>query len=130
MELLAMARVASAAFIALECTDPRALAEFYAAVTGLQIVTADSHWVTLGTSDAEPHRGLLLAFQRAPGHLPPTWPDPTSSMQMHLDLRTADLEAAETEVLRLGATKLYDQPGNRFRVYADPAGHPFCLFQE
>jgi hypothetical protein len=32
-----------------------------------------------------------------------------------------DVRAAESEVLRLGARKL-DGP-----VFADPAGHPFCL---
>jgi hypothetical protein len=45
---------------------------------------------------------------------------------VHLDIRVADIEAAEAQVLALGATRLPStEPG--FRVYADPAGHPFCL---
>ena len=71
--------------------------------------------------------GFHLSFQRAPGHQPPTWPDPASSMQIHLHLRVNDLDAAERAVLALGGTKFDNQPGDRSRVYADPAGHPFCL---
>ena len=46
--------------------------------------------------------------------------------QFHLDIRVADIDAAEAQVLALGAARLPStEPG--FRVYADPAGHPFCL---
>jgi hypothetical protein len=30
-------------------------------------------------------------------------------------------------VLALGAKKAEFQPGTTFRVFLDPAGHPFCL---
>jgi hypothetical protein len=46
---------------------------------------------------------------------------------MHLDLDVPDLDAAEEQVLALGAIKHEHQPGTTFRVYLDPAGHPFCL---
>jgi predicted enzyme related to lactoylglutathione lyase len=49
------------------------------------------------------------------------------SMQMHLDFLVDDADAAEARVLAAGATKFDFQPGDHFRVYADPAGHPFCL---
>jgi hypothetical protein len=63
-----------------------------------------------------------LAFQRAPGHRPPTWPDPAVPQQIHLDVMVDDGPAAAAAVLALGATAL---PGTG--VFADPAGHPFCL---
>jgi hypothetical protein len=63
-----------------------------------------------------------LAFQRAPGHRPPTWPDPAVPQQFHLDIMVEDVAAAGQRVLALGAAKLVGED-----VYADPAGHPFCL---
>lgn len=67
-----------------------------------------------------------------------TWPGPTSPrehpgqdkpQQMHLDVSVDDLDIAEAAVLKLGATKHEHQPGTSFRVFLDPAGHPFCLCQ-
>ncbi|MEH0986416.1 VOC family protein, partial [Micromonospora sp. CPCC 205556] len=56
------------------------------------------------------------------------WPDPTSSIMMHLDFMVVDREAAEARVLAAGATKYDFQPNSeQCYVYADPAGHPFCL---
>lgn len=108
----------------LECPDPAKLAEFYAGLTGWNVADSDPEWVTLKAGS-----GADLAFQRAPGHQPPTWPDPASSMQYHLDFYVDDLDAAEQEALALGATKFDHQPGRNYRVYADPVGHPFCLCQ-
>jgi catechol 2,3-dioxygenase-like lactoylglutathione lyase family enzyme len=111
--------------VALECRDPAALAEFYSGLTGWPVVHAHADWYSVGENEKA---GFHLSFQRAPGHQPPTWPDPASSMQIHLHFRVHDLDAAERNVLALGGTKLDDQPGaDRSRVYADPAGHPFCL---
>jgi catechol 2,3-dioxygenase-like lactoylglutathione lyase family enzyme len=110
--------------IALECRDPARLAAFYSRLTGWPVVRADPDWYSVGESD---RARLHLSFQRAPAHRPPTWPDPASSMQAHLHFRVEDLDAAEHRVLELGATKFDHQPAVRSRVYADPAGHPFCL---
>ena len=111
--------------VALECRDPAALADFYSRLTGWPVVYAHEDWCSVGESEDS---GFHLSFQRAPGHEPPTWPDPASSMQLHLHFRVDDLEAAGRAVLALGGTKLEDQPGgDRSPVYADPAGHPFCL---
>lgn len=111
--------------IALDCPDPEALAGFYARLTGWPVVHASPDWSSIGpAADAELH----LSFQRAPGHQPPTWPDPASSMQVHLHVRVPDLAAAERAVLALGATKFDEQPSpDGSRVFADPAGHVFCL---
>ena len=67
-----------------------------------------------------------LAFQEAPDLQPPDWPDPSRPQQFHLDVRVADVDVAEPQVLELGARRLPGGGGD-FRVYADPVGHPFCL---
>ena len=68
-----------------------------------------------------------LAFQLAPDHVPPVWPDPARPQQAHIDFDVDDLELAEQQVLALGATRAAVQPGDDFTVFIDPAGHPFCL---
>ncbi|KUN87942.1 glyoxalase [Streptomyces bungoensis] len=105
--------------VVLDCPDPRALAGFYAGVLG-GTVEGDGEWVDLKVPG-----GQALAFQRAPGLVPPKWPAADASQQFHLDLVVEDLDAAEKGVLELGAKPLDRQA--TFRVYADPAGHPFCL---
>jgi hypothetical protein len=112
--------------IVLEAADPQRLAEFYRDLMGGKIVDADPEWVTVEGPDG----GVQLSVQRAPEHQPPTWPDPASSMQYHIDFYVGDLDAAEEHALGLGATKFGHQPGTSFRVFADPAGHPFCLCQD
>jgi Glyoxalase-like domain len=60
-----------------------------------------------------------------PDQRPPRWHGPTFPQQIHLELRDEDINEAEPEVLALGATPQPSEPG--LRVYADPAGYPFCL---
>jgi hypothetical protein len=71
--------------------------------------------------------GQCLCFQRVADYRRPVWPGQESPQQMHLDVVVDDLDAAEAAVLELGATKHEHQPGTTFRVFLDPAGHPFCL---
>ncbi|GAA3145857.1 VOC family protein [Streptomyces rameus] len=111
--------------VVLDCPDPRALAGFYAAVLGgtVEQDPEDGDWVDLKVPG-----GAALAFQRAPGFVPPEWPAADQSQQFHLDLAVEDLDTAEKGVLELGARALDTADRSRtFRVYADPAGHPFCL---
>ena len=116
---MAIAEVGS---VVLDCPDPRALAEFYAQVLDGTIVD-EGEWVDLKVPG-----GPTLAFQAAPGYVAPEWPSADRSQQFHLDLTVEDLDAAEKEVLALGARPLdVDDRSRTFRVYADPAGHPFCL---
>jgi hypothetical protein len=107
--------------VTVDCPDARTLAAFYATITGGTVTFADEGWAEVEGPNGD------LDFQTAPGHRPPTWPDPASSMQMHLDFIVDDLDAAEARVLAAGATKYGFQPNEHCRVYADPAGHPFCL---
>ena len=111
--------------VALECRDPAELATFYSRLTGWPTVFVEPDWYSIGE---HANASFHLSFQRAPDHRPPTWPDPASSMQYHLHLRVDDLDTAELAVLALGAKKFNDQPSpEHARVFADPAGHPFCL---
>ena len=120
-----MEPVGSLSGIVLEARDPEELARFYSGLTGLSLVFVDEDVVAIGErANADFH----LSFQRAPDHEPPRWPDPRSSMQAHLHIKVADLDEAGRKALELGASRPEFQPApDRHRVFADPAGHPFCL---
>ncbi len=118
--------IARFSLVALDCPDPRALAEFYGAITGWTIDPRSGDTWTQLRSDG----GATLAFQHAPEHVRPDWPDGTAQ-QAHLDFDVPDLDAAERQILAIGATKAETQPQPEdWRVYLDPAGHPFCLVLE
>ncbi len=108
--------------VVIDCPDPRSLAEFYCRVLGMHIVKDSGDWVTIRTDSDAPG----VAFQRAPDLVPPRWPDRDRPQQFHFDIEVTDVDEAEERVLAAGATRLEGQ-GEDFRVYADPAGHPFCL---
>ncbi|MFC9177473.1 MULTISPECIES: VOC family protein [Streptomyces] len=115
--------IATLGAVVLDCPDPAALAHFYADLIGGTVKDDGGRWVDLVDAPGTP-----LAFQATPGFVPPRWPRPDGSQQFHLDLTVEDLDAAEREVLALGARPLDTKDRKRsFRVYADPAGHPFCL---
>jgi catechol-2,3-dioxygenase len=107
----------------LDCREPRELAKFYAGVLGGTTTAEDDEWVVL-TDPA----GRRIAFQRAPEHEAPEFPDPHGSQQFHLDVEVDDIDDAEPKVLALGATRVEDADDDgTFRVYRDIAGHTFCL---
>ncbi|MEP6599302.1 MAG: VOC family protein [Actinomycetota bacterium] len=107
--------------VVIDCPDPAALAAFYSELTGLPVVYNADDWVVLGA--AENTSGI--AFQLAPDLQPPQWPDPDHPQQFHLDVMVDDLDAAAARVLASGAREILT--GNSRRIFADPAGHPFCL---
>ena len=127
--------------VVLDCTDARRLAEFYRQLLGWQYRPGDeppsagepdpngADWLVLQNPD-----GVGMAFQQVPEFPEPTWPDSTQPQQMHLDMAvptSADLEVQHERALSLGARLLYDRtddPEEPLRVYADLAGHPFCIF--
>ena len=106
--------------VILDCPDPMALATFYSRLLGTPITYADEDFVVVATSD----RASGLAFQRSPDQRPATWPDPAVPQQIHLDVMVEDVPGSYDAVLALGATKLAGGD-----VFADPAGHPFCLIK-
>ena len=118
---MAIARFPS---IVLDCADPKALASFYAALLDWKTELA-ADW-----ADIRADYGQCISFQRVENYTPPQWPGQEVPQQMHLDVIVDDLDVAEKAVLELGATKHEYQPGTTFRVFLDPAGHPFCLCVE
>ena len=119
-----MAGIARFSVVALDTADPHALAAFYGALTGWEVDRDEGDWVQL-RSDT----GAALAFQRVTDHRAPTWPTGDRPQQAHLDFDVDDLDAGEAHAIAIGATKAEYQPGDGFRVFLDPAGHPFCLVQ-
>lgn len=110
--------------LVIDCPDPRALADFYERLMGLERVEESDDWVTLGDA-AQPTR---IALQRVADFVPPDWHSLDAPQQMHLDVLVENLDVAQEAVLGLGAKLLdgSDKPIG-YRVYADPVGHPFCL---
>ena len=102
----------------------RSLASFYGALLGMRMIRED--WIKIAKDeDSTPQ----IAFGDGPGtYEPPRWGDPEHPQQVHLDIAVADLQTAEDLVVARGATVLQDM--DRFRTYADPVGHPFCLYAE
>lgn len=106
----------------IDCPDPKALATFYGALLGWQ-VKADGGWAEIRPEDGS----NCISFQGVADYRPPQWPGQAVPQQMHLDLMVRDLDSGEAAAIGLGATKAEIQPGTSFRVFLDPAGHPFCL---
>jgi hypothetical protein len=116
---------------ALDCPNPLELANFYSRLTGLEVeplgdfAPTDVTWIEL-LSEGRP----TIGFQKVAMFVAPTWPEGPVPQQLHLDFAVDDLDATEAIALSLGATKAVFQPGETFRVYLDPVGHPFCLVLE
>jgi len=107
----------------IDCPDPRSLAGFYCQVLGMRVNEDTDGWVVIGSGP-----GLRqLAFQEVTGWVPPRWPDPAYPQQLHLDIRVSDADRAEQELTTLGATRIPRENETGFRVFTDPAGHPFCI---
>ncbi|MFF2846165.1 VOC family protein [Streptomyces sp. NPDC058001] len=115
--------------VVLDCPDPGTLASFYRSLLGGYIDRPDRRWaLSEGWSTLHTSSGLVLAFQRVADYRSPRWPDPERPQQFHFDFAVPDLDVAHREVQELGATVLDAGSGARsWRIYADPAGHPFCL---
>ena len=127
--------------VVLDTTDARGLAEFYRQLFGLAYRPGDEpppagepdpdgrDWLVLRSP-----AGMGLAFQQVDELPRPSWPEPGVPQQLHLDTTVtsrAALDAQHGRALALGATLRLDRsddPDEPLRVYADPAGHPFCIF--
>jgi hypothetical protein len=107
--------------VTLDCPNVGKLAGFYAEITGGEVTVLLDHWAMVTCPD-----GSVICFQVSPAYSPPTWPDETSSAQMHLDFDVDDLDATEARALPASAVRYDFQPNDHCRVYADPAGTPFA----
>jgi hypothetical protein len=126
--------------VVLDCAEPRALAEFYRVLFDLQYAPGDeppaggepdsSDWLVLRT----PEGGMKLAFQQIDDYREPTWPEGPRPQMVHLDSHVPTVEDLSTQrerALSLGARELLDRSADEdepLYVFADPAGHPFCIF--
>lgn len=129
------------ASVVLDTRDARRLAEFYRQLLGLEYREGDEpppagepdekgrDWLVLRNPG-----GAQLAFQQEPEQVEPTWPDQSVPQQLHLDTVVGskeELDAQHERVLALGGRLRLDRsddPDEPLRVYADPSGHPFCIF--
>jgi catechol 2,3-dioxygenase-like lactoylglutathione lyase family enzyme len=128
--------------VVLDTTDARRGAEFWRELLGLvyragheppPVGTDDPagrEWLNLRSPDGSP----CLAFQQVDQLPRPTWPEGAIPQQVHLDISVDSIEAlgaARQRALTLGATLLHDRsadPEEPLLVFADPDGHPFCIF--
>jgi hypothetical protein len=116
--------------VLLDCPDPFELAKFYSALTGIAVETRPDAPEDRSDIDLVHDSLPALSFQRVENYVAPTWPDGIMPKQMHLDFEVDDLDEGERHVLGIGARKADYQPGETFRVFLDPVGHPFCLIMK
>lgn len=113
--------IASLTCAVVDCADPKAMAAFYLQVIDAELLFEDETYSFIGHRDQ-----VNIAFQRVEDYAPLSWP--AGGTQTHLDFRVPDVAAAESELLKLGASKPEFQPGaDTWTVLIDPAGHPFCI---
>lgn len=128
--------------VVLDTTDARRLAEFYRQLLGFiyrpgderpppgEIDTRGQDWLVLRHRSGFPR----IAFQQVSVLPESTWPADGVPQQLHLDLTVPtvrELDSQHQHALDLGARLVYDRSHDEeepLRVYADPAGHPFCIF--
>jgi catechol 2,3-dioxygenase-like lactoylglutathione lyase family enzyme len=125
--------IAKHVYTALDCANPVELAKFYSKITGLKVQPFDEgeteetcEWLELLDE-----KGVTkMGFQKIDNYQRPTWPTGGLPQQAHMDFHAKDLDTSERDLLGIGAVKAEVQPKpNRFCVYLDPAGHPFCIVQ-
>lgn len=112
--------------VVFDAADLTAESRFWAGLLGGTVDAEDDWHMVL--VEGEPRVGVQLA----PDHVPPDWPHGTPPQQVHMDLWVDNVDAAHEEVMSLGARLLQpaaddSESADDFQVYADPAGHPFCL---
>ncbi|MHB8294562.1 MAG: VOC family protein [Acidimicrobiales bacterium] len=128
--------------VVLDTTDVRELAEFYRELLGYSYRPGDDapaagdtdvrsfDWLVLRDGSGRPS----IAFQQVDALPAATWPDGDVPQQLHLDLTVltiGELENQHARATALGARLLLDRSDDEeepLNVYADPAGHPFCIF--
>lgn len=102
-----------------DCPEPLELADFYLALFGGEVLPESDDWVDLVTAT-----GARMSFQRSEGYVAPVWPGTDGDQQAHIDVTVESLDVAHEKLMALGARHMEMHDG--WRVYLDPAGHPFC----
>jgi catechol 2,3-dioxygenase-like lactoylglutathione lyase family enzyme len=106
--------------VTIDAPDASALAHFYGDLLGMEVTYEGPEGALIAGA------GKSLMFQQVGDYTAPAWPNAERPQQAHLDIIVDDLDSGEARALDLGASRL-NGGGKRFRVFADPAGHPFCL---
>ncbi len=115
----------SRTIVVLDAPDLDPESTFWAGLLDGTVEASHDDWHTVRFDAA-----WTIGIQLAPDHVPPDWPD-GAPQQVHLDFYVDDLATAHDQAMALGARLLQaaEDPdaSSGFQVYADPAGHPFCL---
>lgn len=111
--------------VVIDAAEPERESTFWHRLLGGSITKTDTHHFI--QTDGLP----VFVIQRAPEHRPPNWPE-GDSQQVHIDLSTDDLAGMDRLALEAGGRRLrplddVTPESTGGRVYASPAGHPFCL---
>ena len=115
--------------VIIDCPSPHKLAEFYRTLIGGEVNKPDPRWlIEPGWATLHTPSGLVFCFAEVADYQPPRWPDPDAPRQFHIDLKVPDLDEAGRQVIEAGGALLDDGGGTRrYRIFADPVGHPFCI---
>jgi catechol-2,3-dioxygenase len=114
------------AAVVLDAADLEAESRFWQRLLGGNLERKERHHIL--RVEGSP----VLAIQLAPEHVPPQWPA-GQPQQIHVDFVVDDIGLAHRQAIEAGARLLTPPEGAEeadrigYRVYADPAGHPFCL---
>jgi hypothetical protein len=106
----------------IDCPSAEQLATFYGQLLDWAIQDNGEWWEI-----RSPDGMQCICFQPVENYKAPEWPGQDVPQQFHIDVVVEDLDGGEKAVAELGATRHDYQPGETFRVFLDPAGHPFCL---
>jgi catechol 2,3-dioxygenase-like lactoylglutathione lyase family enzyme len=118
--------------VCLDCADAKELAQFYSRLLGWQITAGSGNWFQL----RDPAGGVGLNIQGEEWYQPPVWPEQRAAQDkmLHFEIGVDDMSAAVAHAVAAGATIASPQPAgrdpNQLRVMLDPAGHPFCLYND
>jgi predicted enzyme related to lactoylglutathione lyase len=118
--------------VCLDCADAKELAEFYERLLGWKITAGSGGWYQV----RGPAGGVGLNFQAEQWYRAPVWPEETGAQDkmLHFEIAAEDVDAAVSSAVAAGATVATPQPEGRdphqLRVMLDPAGHPFCLYND
>jgi catechol 2,3-dioxygenase-like lactoylglutathione lyase family enzyme len=111
--------------LVIDCPEPGRLADFYAELLGWRKVADDPNWAEIMSG---PDDRPIIAFQQVENYSAPEWPGREHPQQSHIDVKVDDLDEGERAAIAIGARPT-GSITDTFRVFLDPAGHPFCLIK-